>query len=94
MVATLSADSVVKSRNVWCVKDRGKAWNDWIIDGVVPPRAMGACDTKALERVAAVAEKIGLAATPMSVFENGRRVIGAVPVERIESFLSRAKTPL
>ncbi len=94
LVAVLRPDSVTKARNIWCMKDRVKAWSNWMVDGVEPPRAMGPCDTSGLTRVKAVSERIGLDATPMLVFENGRRIIGALPVDRIESMLRRAGKPL
>jgi thiol:disulfide interchange protein DsbC len=40
----LSPDSAEKSRNVWCAKDRAKAWQDWMVRDQVPANA-ASCDT-------------------------------------------------
>ena len=29
----LGPDSDAKSRNIWCAKDKAKAWRDWMVDG-------------------------------------------------------------
>jgi thiol:disulfide interchange protein DsbC len=34
----LSADSTDKSRNIWCAKDKAKAWMDWMVRDQAPPR--------------------------------------------------------
>lgn len=28
----LSPDSLVKSKQIWCAADKGKAWNDWMLE--------------------------------------------------------------
>jgi thiol:disulfide interchange protein DsbC len=38
MYNILSDDSFVKSKNIWCAADRGKAWDDWMIGGKPPHR--------------------------------------------------------
>ena len=43
----LGPDSNVKSRDIWCSKDKAKAWNDWMTAGVRPET--GSCDTAALQ---------------------------------------------
>ena len=50
----LSADSTEKSRNIWCAKDKGKAYVDWMVNNVTPPAA--SCDASAvwMSRVIAV----------------------------------------
>ena len=35
----IGPDSDVKSRNIWCSKDRLKTWQDWMLRGVPPPEA-------------------------------------------------------
>ena len=38
----LGPDSSAKSRDIWCAKDNGKVWRAWMVDGVTPPKSMGA----------------------------------------------------
>ena len=39
LVPILGGDSPEKARDIWCAKDRGKAWRNWMIDGTPPPAA-------------------------------------------------------
>lgn len=90
----LGGDSPDKSRNIWCSKDRSKAWADWMIDGVVPPKAMGECDASVLQRNAALGRKHKVNGTPALVFEDGRRVPGAMKLDDLEKQLQMsAKKP-
>ena len=89
----LGDDSPEKARNIWCAKDRGAVWRDWMIHGTVVPRSMGACDSSALQRNLALGRKIRIDGTPALVFEDGKRVPGALPPDQVEKLLaaSRAK---
>jgi thiol:disulfide interchange protein DsbC len=80
----LGGDSPEKSRNIWCAKDNTKAWRDWMLEGTAPPRSMGQCDTAALQRNTALGRKHRVNGTPALVFEDGRRVPGAMELEQIE----------
>ncbi len=86
----LGPDSQTKSRAIWCAKDAMKTWRAWMIDGTPPPRAMGDCDTKALERNAAFGRKYRISATPALVFEDGRRSAGALPAADLAKRLAEA----
>ena len=90
----LGGDSPEKSRNIWCAKDNSVAWRDWMINGTAPARSMGACDLGALQRNAALGKKHKINGTPALVFEDGKRVPGALAPEQIEKqlVLSRGKT--
>lgn len=86
----LGPDSYDKSRAVWCAKDAMKTWRDWMIDGVTPPRIMGACDATALERNSAFGRKYRINGTPALLFEDGRRVPGAMSAAELEKRLVEA----
>jgi thiol:disulfide interchange protein DsbC len=86
----LGPDSGAKSRDIWCAKDNGKVWRAWMVDGVTPPKNMGACDTAALERNVAFGKKHRVQGTPAVVFEDGTRIPGAIPLERLEKNLAAA----
>ncbi len=89
----LGGDSPEKSRNIWCAKDNGTAWRDWMIKGTAAPRTMGNCDASALQRNLAMAKKYRVTGTPALVFEDGKRIPGALPPVEVEKQLlaSRAK---
>ena len=90
----LGGDSADKSRNIWCAKDRGKVWADWMIDGTLPPKVMGECDASALQRNAALGRKHKVNGTPALVFEDGKRVPGAMNLDDLEKqLLVSAKKP-
>jgi len=86
----LGPDSNVKSRDIWCSRDRAKAWRAWMVDGSAPPKASGPCDTAAITRNIALGERHRVTGTPAVVFEDGTRAPGAIPVDQIESHLLAA----
>ena len=89
----LGGDSPDKSRDIWCAKDNGAVWRNWMIHGTAPARSMGQCDTAALQRNVALGKKIRVNGTPALVFEDGKRVPGAMAPEQVEKQLvmSRGK---
>lgn len=89
----LGPDSDVKSRAIWCSKDAGKAWRAWMIDGVAPPRVMGACDSAALDRNLEFGRKHRVNGTPALFFEDGTRKPGALPPDQVEKLLAAARKP-
>ena len=89
----LGGDSPEKSKNIWCAKDNGAAWRDWMINGNAAPRSLGSCDAAALQRNVALGKKYRVTGTPALVFEDGKRIPGALPPAEVEKQLvaSRAK---
>lgn len=85
----LGAGSTERSRNIWCAKDRAKAWNDWMLKDVDP--ASATCDTAALTRNVELGRKYKITGTPTLIFADGSRVPGAINAQQIEKFLSDAK---
>ena len=85
----LGADSVEKSRNIWCAKDKGKAWTDWMLQDIPPADAK--CDSSALQRNVEFGRKARINGTPTIIFADGTRVPGAIDAARIEKFLTDAK---
>jgi thiol:disulfide interchange protein DsbC len=86
----LGPDSTAKSRDIWCAKDPMQAWRDWMIDNKLPPKAMGSCDTSALDRNTAFGQRYRVQGTPALVFENGVRKPGALPAAQVEQLLAAA----
>ncbi len=91
----LGGDSPEKAKNIWCAKDSTKVWRDWMLDGTTPPKVMGQCDLGALNRNAEMGRKYKINGTPAIVFEDGKRVPGAMNAEQLEKQLvaSRAARP-
>ncbi len=85
----LGEDSKTKSKNIWCARDKAKAWNDWMIQGVTPPAAQ--CDSAAIEANVEFGRKHRITGTPTLFFADGSRVVGAVPLSQIENQLSTVK---
>ena len=85
----LSADSGEKSRNIWCAKDKGKAFLDWMVKDVTPPTAK--CDAAAVARNFEFGKKARITGTPTIIFADGSRVPGAIGADRVEKLLAEAK---
>lgn len=85
----LGKDSVDKSRAIWCAKDKGATFTDWMVKDMPPPAAT--CDTAAIDRNVEFGKKNRISGTPTLFFANGTRVPGAIPPDRIEKLLSEAK---
>lgn len=83
----LSQDSFEKSRAVWCAKDRAAAWADLMGKGLAPPAPPADCKHP-LQQVLELGRKLDITGTPTLIFTSGRRVPGAVPLERIEQMLA------
>jgi thiol:disulfide interchange protein DsbC len=86
----LGPDSTAKSRDIWCAKDPAKAWRQWMIDSVTPPKADDKCDVTALARNGEFARKYRINGTPAVFFEDGTRKPGALPLAAVEQLLSKA----
>jgi thiol:disulfide interchange protein DsbC len=86
----LSADSNEKSKNIWCAKDRVKAWQDWMVRDQTP--AAASCDASAIARNLEVGRKFKITGTPTLVFADGSRVPGAISAAEVEKHLSETKT--
>jgi thiol:disulfide interchange protein DsbC len=85
----LGASSTTMSQNIWCSKDRPKAWLDWMVRDVPP--ASASCDVSALQRNVEFGRKYRITGTPTLIFADGSRVPGAIPAAQVEKFLAEAK---
>ena len=85
----LSPDSTDKSKNIWCTKDRAKAWQDMMVRDQSIPK--GSCDTSAIDRNLAFGKKHKITGTPTIFFADGSRVPGAIGAPQVEKQLAEAK---
>ncbi len=86
----LGQDSVEKSGNIWCAKEKGKTWVNWMLRE--QPIAAATCDTTALERNVNFGKKHKITGTPTVFFADGSRAPGAISAQQIEKMLVAAKT--
>jgi thiol:disulfide interchange protein DsbC len=94
LVPILGGDSPQKARDIWCSKDSGKAWRNWMLDNTQPSVATAKCDIAALSRNVALGEKHGVTGTPSLVFEDSERVPGILSTQDLEkkfAMLARRK---
>jgi thiol:disulfide interchange protein DsbC len=87
----LSPDSTDKARNIWCAKDKGKAWTDWMVRSQLPAAAPANCDAPGLARNVEFGKKYHITGTPTLLFADGSRIPGAIPSEQIEAQLAKIK---
>jgi thiol:disulfide interchange protein DsbC len=87
----LGADSVEKSKALWCAKDRATAWLDWMVRDQPAPAAAAMCDTSAVTRNVELGRTYKITGTPTLVFTNGSRVPGAIDAKQVEKLLSESK---
>ena len=84
----LSADSVTKSRSIWCSSDKLKAWSDWMLKGTAPT-AQGSCETP-IDALQTLGQRMRVNATPTIFLANGRRIPGAISLAQLESAITEA----
>lgn len=86
----LGEDSTSKAKAIWCSSDRSKSWLDWMQDKK-EPHAASECEHPLTKNV-----KFGqahqISGTPTIFMKNGKRIRGAVPIERIEALLEESAT--
>jgi thiol:disulfide interchange protein DsbC len=86
----LSPDSTVKSKSIWCSKDRSSAWEGWMLDHAAPTAA-ASCDTTAIDKNLKLGQSMNVTGTPTVFLADGRRLPGAVPADRLEKELSAVR---
>ena len=84
----LGPDSMAKTKSIWCSKDRVKAWDDQLLNGIAPT-APGSCDTP-IEKILAFGRQKNISGTPTLFFTDGQRVPGAIPLDQLEQRLVTA----
>jgi thiol:disulfide interchange protein DsbC len=91
LIPILGPDSKDKSRAIWCAKDNTTVWLDWMVRNKAPAPVTGTCDDTAVQRNAALAQRLRVNGTPAIIFEDGSRVPGALEAPAIEERLKRAE---
>ncbi len=86
---SLHPEAAKKAEAIWCAKDRGKAWTEFMSAGKLPPA--GNCDTP-IQRNVHLGERLGINGTPTLIFGNGTMVPGLLQAAEIERRLALRKT--
>ena len=73
-----------KVSGVWCSKDRIKAWDDLMLNQVLPPK--GTCDTPTAKMME-FSNKLNINGTPALIFADGVLVSGFLPASELEKAL-------
>jgi thiol:disulfide interchange protein DsbC len=89
LLPILSADSMQKSKQIWCSSDATKVWLDWTINNTTPS-GKGECSTP-IDKNLALAKSYGITGTPTIFFTDGSRFPGAVQLSDIEKKLASLK---
>ncbi|WMW80105.1 DsbC family protein [Undibacterium cyanobacteriorum] len=92
MYNILADDSVQKSRDIWCSANRSKAWDEWMLEGKLPPAAAAGCQTPH-DKVLALGQKFRVTGTPTVIFTDGSRLPGMVDVKALEDKWASMKSP-
>lgn len=74
-----------KVQNVWCSKDRAKAWDDLMLNGIAPPAAE--CQTPTA-KVVELGRRLRVNGTPTLIFSDGNLVPGFLPAGELEKALN------
>ena len=85
----LAADSMAKSRAVWCAPDKAKAWTDLMLSGIPTPPAAEQC-TSPLEQVVSFGKKIRVQSVPTLVLSNGTRIAGVRTAAQLSKLIDDA----
>ncbi|WP_347555191.1 DsbC family protein [Robbsia sp. KACC 23696] len=86
----LSPDSIAKSKSIWCAKDRGAAWENWMLRKQAPTND-GSCDVAALQRNLVIGQSMNVTGTPTVFLVDGNRLPGAVESGDLEKALKAAQ---
>jgi thiol:disulfide interchange protein DsbC len=89
LIPILSADSALKSKQIWCSSDPNKTYIDWMVNGL-SPSGKSDCTTP-LDKNLAFAKSYGITGTPTLFFTDGSRFPGAVQIADIEKKFSSLK---
>lgn len=87
-IAALHPKASSASQAIWCANNRAKAWKDYLLQRQLPT-SFEACDASAIQRNVALAERLGINATPTLIAEDGRMASGASKSEQIQAWLDR-----
>ena len=87
-VEGLHPEAVPTSKRIWCESDRLKAWKAYMLRGEMP-KSKGDCPNPVDETVE-LGAKLKVSGTPTIILENGQRIPGLVPADKLDQMLTAA----
>ncbi len=84
----LHPDAVPTSKKIWCEKDRLKAWKAYMLKGE-EPKSKGDC-ANPVDDIIALGAKLKVSGTPTMILENGQRIPGFMPADKLDQVLTAA----
>lgn len=78
----------LKAKKIWCSPDKGKAWLNWINNGILPNNP-GTCPNP-VDETKALSDRVGFNSTPILVFDNGLVWKGQTTASQIQEILKKA----
>jgi thiol:disulfide interchange protein DsbC len=85
-LTSLHPNAAAISERIWCSKDQGRAWRDYLLRQKEPMKASCPNPIAAWQ---ALAQKYQINSTPTMVLEDGRMIAGAFSAERIQEMLGK-----
>lgn len=76
-----------KARQIWCSPDKAKAWENWMVNSVLPDNP-GTCSNP-VEDTMKLSEKMGFMSTPTIMFDNGYIWRGRIRPSDIRQILNQ-----
>lgn len=89
LYSILSEDSITKSIDIWCSKDRVRAWSDWMLNGKITV-SNRSCNVP-YEKIIDFGKRWKVIGTPTIFFADGSRISNAVDAKSLEAKLSTIK---
>jgi thiol:disulfide interchange protein DsbC len=83
--------ALVDAQAIWCAPDRGSAWTNWMMYHTPIPHG-GSCADDPIARINTLAQSLHIAATPTIFLQNGRRIGGAVTLDKLQRLMAKAST--
>ncbi len=90
-LARIHPKARVHAEAIWCAKHRHQELLDVMLHNADPPA--GHCDTKGLDEIRALGEKLGIHGTPTIIARDGRMFAGLKSPKALKAWLSKGKAP-
>jgi thiol:disulfide interchange protein DsbC len=86
-IVNLHPNAKFISEQIWCSKERAKAWRDYLL---LSKRPASAPCANPIEKNMALGDQLKVQGTPALIFEDGTVVPGAIGIERIQALVNTA----
>ncbi|MES2674191.1 MAG: DsbC family protein [Pseudomonadota bacterium] len=87
MYNVIAETSAGMAKNIWCASNKEQAWDQWMLNGVVPTATPASCVFQN-EKILALGEKLNIRGTPAIIFADGSRAPGVLGAKMLEEKLA------